>query len=799
MKMQIGNEPFLYRPTGLPIEGRLHVFKLNTDVPARTYTLEGTEFVQGENPVLLHAGLPDDSLFVDVGLYTLSVDQYIGPEGEMSVDSPDEYFRKVDQFEVGIDFDPQASSANVVDTLENLQDASPDLKTVTVLWHDTPGDCIPRTYFWDATAQDAIDGGYVIGSNVSDTGRWILLWADEILPCSVYGVLPGREENLNLLLNYPATVGSMSLVTAPCVRFTPGNYTTSNNYATDKALVFDGGAKFTTAVFTCPRVRVLGNTPTSYVGEFNFTAPDAVAHSSWFRTLYGFWTCGAKYLEMDSTNFFADSVIHGNVSLAGKVVSGTGRIPCTYESGRYFTVSANTTINGRIFNAASDYVRIMTDGWGDEIFARTGSWDPGLISAGHHIQYDSVPDLDLFESADRWVKVMVERRARISSQVWSDFTLDLQNRRLDNLNPGTFTEIRNGTFNRLTISGTSTTDITLRNVTASEFIYSGRYLTVYDSNIHFNMEPSIRAIWGYNSRLGSGMIWNSPNVQCIFERCYIGISFHRVTENNNGESVLKFVECNFQQNAGIQTKNLEMYRCLTDNNAIKIYPYKASSDNSYHFRVVLEGNTFNSDYPIEFTRVEMINGWAQEDVYDIILNWRIIGNTFAGNDEGIRMRYWQKRSGSYYTRTFIKMANGVHSIEYSGNIGKCPADNFRGVSIADNKSYVEETVSGDAKVYKYQSANRRCMMNPGPTWWSIGPISGPNTLMKYYSWVNSPYNSVTYSMFIQAAWFTYPRAHDDPVNDGDFFLLAILIFGDYLRIVQRGDGDRNDGVIGKVI
>ena len=54
-------------------------------------------------------------------------------------------------------------------------------------------------------------------------------------------------------------------------------------------------------------------------------------------------------------------------------------------------------------------------------------------------------------------------------------------------------------------------------------------------------------------------------------------------------------------------------------------------------------------------------------------------------------------------------------------------------------------------------------------------------------------------MFIQTAWFTYPRAHDDPINDGDFFLLAILTFGDYLRIVQRGDGDRNDGVIGKVI
>lgn len=799
MKQQIGNEPYIFRPTGLPIEGRLFVFKLNTDIPATTYTLEGTAFVQAANPVLLHSGLPDDSLFVDVGLYTIAIEQYIGPEGQMSVDSPDEYFRRVDQYEVGLDFDPQASSANVVDTLDDLQDASTELKTVTVLWHDTPGDCVPRTYYWDATAQDQIDGGYVVGSNVSDTGRWILLWGDEILPCSIYGVIPGRESNLNLLLNYPATVGSFALKTAPCVRFIPGDYTTNVNFVTDKELVFDNGARFVSAEFTCPRIRVMGGTPVSYVGEFTFTAPDAVAHSSWFRTLYGFWTCGAKFLEMDSTNFFADSVIHGNVSLAGKVVSGTGRIPCTYESGRYFLVGANTTINGRIFNSAVDYVRIMTDGWGDAIFARTGTWDPGLISAGHHVQYDAVPDLDLFESADRWVKTMVERRARISAQVWSDFTLDLQNRRLDNINIGTFTEIRNGTFNRLTVAGTSTSDITFRNVTASDVTFTGRYLTVYDSNINFGGVPLLRAIWGHDSRIASSMIWTDPSVQCEFERCYIGMSFHRVTENVNTESLLKFMECTFQRNVGIYTKNLEMYRCLTDNNAIKIYPYKNTSDNAYHFRVVLEGNNFNTAYPIEFTRVEVINGWVQEDVYDIILNWRIIGNTFAGNDEGIRMRYWQKRAGSYYTRTFIKMANGVHSIEYSGNIGKCPSDNMRGVSISDNKGYVEEEIAGGSKVYKYQSASRRCMMSPNSTWWSTGPISGPNTLMKYYSWVNSPYNSLTYSMFVQAAWFSYPRAHDEVIEDGDFFLLAILIFGDYLRIVQRGDGDRNDGVIGKVI
>ena len=71
--------------------------------------------------------------------------------------------------------------------------------------------------------------------------------------------------------------------------------------------------------------------------------------------------------------------------------------------------------------------------------------------------------------------------------------------------------------------------------------------------------------------------------------------------------------------------------------------------------------------------------------------------------------------------------------------------------------------------------------------------------MKYYSWVNSPYNSLTYDMFIQSLWYLYHTSEDEFVENGDFFAMSIMLYNDYLRIVQRGDGDRNDGIIGKVI
>ena len=794
MKIALGNEPYIGRDTGKPVEGRLTVYEIHTDIKAKTYTIEGNNgFVEAPNPVLLHGGMPDDSLFVELGLYGLKIERYTGPEGQMSAESPDEYFEQIDYLEAGMDFDPQASSANVVDTLGDLENADPALKFVTVLWHDTVGDCIPRQYFWDAGAQDNIDGGYVVGSEVSDTGRWILLWADEILPCTVYGVTPSNTSNLNLLLNYPDTVGSLHLVTAPCVRFTSGTYTPNFTYTTDKELVFDGDAKFTAATFQCPRARVMGNQP-SFIADFEFSAHDAEAHSSWFRTLQGFWHCGAKFLFCDSTNYFTSTLLTSNVSLADKVVIGNGRLPNTYANGVYFVVGANTSITGRIFSSA-DFVAITSTGWGDGIFATTGTWDPGLISAGHHIQFSNVPDLDLFENADRWVKTMVERRERFNSTIWTDFTLDLQNRRLDNLAPGKFTEIRNGTFNRLTISN-SGADITLRNVTASDFTLSCRYISVYDSDISFSMEPSISAIWGYDSRINSSMQWRAPSVQAIFERCWIGIVFNRVTNNEHTESLLSFTECQFQHNVGATTKNLEMYRCKTDNGAFKIYPYK-SGDN-YYLKAVLIGNNFNSAYPVEFTKIDTLDGRYLEECYDCILQWNIVGNTFVGNTEGLRMRYWQNRTGSYYTRTFVKMGSGIHSITYEGNVGNCPSDNMRGVSISDNKAYTEESI-GSNTLYKYTGSWKRCLVVPGSIWWNNTIAQGPNTLVKWYNWVNSPYNSVTYSMFVQTTWFAYPRAHDDPINNGDFFANAILLFGDYLRIVQRGDGDRNDGVVGRII
>ena len=89
MKIALGNEPYLDRSTGKPVEGRLSVYLIHSDTLARTYTIEGNNgFVEAPNPVLLHGGLPDDSLFVELGLYGLKIERYCGPAGQMSPRKP---------------------------------------------------------------------------------------------------------------------------------------------------------------------------------------------------------------------------------------------------------------------------------------------------------------------------------------------------------------------------------------------------------------------------------------------------------------------------------------------------------------------------------------------------------------------------------------------------------------------------------------------------------------------------------------------------------------------------------------
>ena len=789
MKMSLDNTPFLDRSNGQPVEGRIRIYEHGTDVYKTLYTAEGDQYVTAANPQLIHGGYPDSSLFADLGIVDIHLDKYIGAEGQMSVESPDEDFEQIDVFEFGLDYDIEQATANIVKDLGELRNTNPELGLVTVTWYAEEGDCFPRQYIWDALCQNEEDGGYVVRSDVSDTGRWVLLWGDEVLPCTVYGVRPGDESNMNLLLNYQTTVGSFALKTAPCVRFITGSYTENVNYATSKELCFDKGAQFVNSVIQCNSIRLFDK-PTSYIADFIFTCPEMEAHSSWFKSIDRFLTCGAKTLVVDGTDNFVNKTLKFPTTVAGstRIYAANTRLPITYVNNGRLTLSRVNIVGNGVFNQTDKlsfaYMEIHDDwwltpntiDWSSTVFARSTSLNTLLLAN--------------FKSVDAYIAAVKANGETI---------LDLAGRRVTNVSIGvdSITELRNVQCTNLNISRNGG-DIVLRDVHADNVLVSCRYLTTHDNcDLNFTSEPNLMACWFYDSRINASTPWYTSK-QVIAENCWIGIVFNFASDNEADHASLDFTECRFQTNVAFYVKRISMKRCVTSNNTIKIYPYKNTE--GYHLVGNFENNVFNNNTPIEFTKFDILDGRYQDDVYDCIANWAFIGNTFAGNDEGIRCRYWQNRTGNNYSKTFIKIGQGVNTIVYEGNNGKCPAASMRGIVISSTDSYTEQSLDEDHSVYKYPSAWRRVM--PGIStseWWSQHTYDNTETLIKWYSWVNSPYDSLTYDVFYQTAWFSYFRSHDDPINNGDFFAMAILTFGDWIRIVQRGDGDHNRGIVAKVV
>ena len=756
-KLSIDNAPFLGRDSGLPVEGRIKIYLHDSDDLARVYTLEGQSYVEAANPQLIHTGYPDASLFVDVGLYDIVVEKYFGTEGEMSVDSPDSDFVQMAVYEFGLDMDIESMTRNEVDTIDELRSTDPSMHCVRVLWYSEPGDCVPRTYVWDPDSVNQEDGGYVIGSDISDSGRWILVWGDEILPASIYGCKPGDESNIPLLINYPATVGSFALRTAPCVRFQAGDWQTTVGLATEKELCFDGGARFVASEITCPRIRVFG-TFTSYIADFTFTDTSTVAHSSWFKTVFGFLTCHSKHLTIDAANFFAGTNLGGPVDLEGVTWEANGRLPVFVNKVWVRSTSLNTLLVSN-FAYALNYVNALkADG------ARECDLE------GRYVQN---LNLDGFQVA-RNIQC-----GTLSMETRADLAL------------------YNVTAESATLRGLSNGSIGLsRCDIGGLMVFNCRYFDVQDSSVRFSQAGTMSVFTATNSTVGSDNGW-TYNTQMSFDRCKVDINVRNAVDNSSVLSAIEMHDCRIGDNCVFETKNLFLYGCTTYHATIKIYPYL--SNGSYRLSAIFEGCVFDNSTPIEFTKFDVLDGYQQEDCYDCCLDWRIVGNTFAGNSEGIRMRYWSFRAGNYPLRTFVKVGQGIHTVEYSGNTGSCPGVDFKGVMIPDNTSYVTYDLGGNT-LYKYRNASRRVMpdLSRGATWYLEDTIAGSGMMTKWYNWVNSPYNSLTYDLFHQD-FYLYHKAREEGVYNGDFFEMAVCILNDYIRIVQRGDADRNQGVVAQVV
>jgi hypothetical protein len=744
------------------VQGKIEILDPVSNNPLTIWSYSDDEYTVMTNPVILDIeGRVPQTVFCDRIVYCRvyafkGYDEHNQPIWEFIRD-----------FYAGEN--ENSESREYVVGLEALKDLDPTINSsVNVLGYFNAYDCPMRQYVWDPNCTQDADNGYIVASDVSATGRWILVFSGEYLPSSYYGVYPGKVANINALLSYVEYVGTTSTKTAPGVWFVPGNYSVETNLQTTKRVMLDAGTSFSCQYFFCGNLKVIGE-PQAAICDFDFYDPEQEAHSSWFRTMAGYLTCGAKKYIFDAKdNFLNHTLQNANYVLQNKIIEGQTRLPVTYNGDNCRITFNNCVINAeRIFNSTDrlgfSYTEIHDHWWNN----------PANIDFYNNVAARSIAINSLVIDNFTNMTAYVNALGADGQQV-----IDMAGRSIYNLDlPLSVVELRNVHVTNNANIAANGRNITIRNCQLDNAIITCNQLQVFDSRIYFNMEPSVSAAWFNDSEIRAGSDFVNKAAQYICEDCTVGINFKRVTDNTSREGYLGFTRCAFE-NSVIHSKTLVMKNCDCDGCTIKIYPYK--DGDVYRMYCHFEGNRFISGVPIEFTKIDQINGSYQDDVYEIVVNWSITNNFFAGNTEGLRCRYWQHRTGSNYGKTFIAWSND-NVIVYKDNTGDCPADNASQLSVTNGTgceaNFYWAQLSEDAWVTLVKSYPKRVMMalkaNGGAYHWNTEAINGNGFA------VRTRYTGNDGGAFEtgQGCWI-YPYSHlMDSIDNGDLFKAGFSKWG----------------------
>ena len=666
---------------GAPLHGRVTFYQHDTDDLATIYTLEGQDFVQAANPQLLDVnGRLDDSVFFDCGIVDVRIEQYIGPEGFLSVDAPDEYFAAFDIFEYGLKLD-EGGAIGHVETIADLREVSPDAKFVWVNGYYAVGDAPSRLYYWDEESEDTEDGGYVVGSDVEGaTGKWILLWGDEVLPCTVYGIKPGTEANLAAFLDYPALVGSFSLKTSPCLRFVSGQYTTAGTLATERTLCFDTGAQFVNAPqITCPEVRTFG--PVSgYIGNFKFAnlgVSDATAHSSWFKSASDFLECRANHLVIDEKNYFSSTSISGVVETKDALIEGYSHIAFTYSADSYIKFN-NCKFNATgILNASTDYVRFIgCKRWPREIWINyfAASFEFGA-SASERTQYRTT-DANVLDIAD-FANPNIFIKAAIANGATS---IDLRGNTAAGFESSDVIELKNGYFTTaVTLHGAN---IAVSNCYCSLNIDAGANVTLNGGEVA--LYGSAWHLQSYDCAFTAGNAIDPKVTQAEFRGGTftgdIQMSDANLDHGYEGNRT-QFWNCRINDGANpFKLTGLFLYRCVCERE-IKVYPFIDNGDERIYLSLV--DNFFGRNFSLEICNP------PTRDVVDCTGELIYVANNVFGQTDILGLL------APLYSNSFSQFWSSSNTWTYSGNIGRCPKecpDEVESDSLTDTYNNSGDTV-----------------------------------------------------------------------------------------------------------
>ena len=639
------------------VNGRVSFYKHDSDILADIFYVEGADYVQADNPVITADDGRVPTVWFEAAIIDVKIEKCL----------PDGSYEQIDTFQMGFDY-PKAANSTLAYGIEELKNTDPAVGIVQVVGYHTDNDAPARFYVWDANCTTAADGGCIVESDIGEEGRWVLLWDDEKLPSSVYGIVPGSNEaNIAAFIGYPDVVGSYNIKMPPIPRFLAGTYTSNTTFSTTKPLYFDKGAKFTYADFLCSRAFIPDYA--DYVADFGFTGNDVVAHSGWFRSVSSWWTCGAHTMVFDGANHFAYNSLTNPVTISNAVMVGNTRISTSYSNGAYLFIQ-NCDIQGRkLFSPQSDYIKFSNMNFTTDWFTATNAnqYDFGTVASGHRLDVQTI--LSNTIQFERCTSPMVYYKARLANGDTSfdghgatySFTTNDQFTSLSNLKLSSLIDRRCATWKNVYVDSTVTFDVGCASVITMEgcsFMLSGD--TSHVTQIALD-SCDVR---------GGGKWLTSTRISVSNSNWGATVELSDAAKSSRAlAQLLSFDRCTLSMGANyIWTNNIDMSNCLS-NAHVYLVPY--SDNGTFRMKGSFIKNRFVSGALIECRPKDMA---AEYDVYDVIASLVFTDNRFEQDDSrGIVLPFvtqdfdWQKTFLSPYTAT-------QGGCVYRGNTGKCPGE-----------------------------------------------------------------------------------------------------------------------------
>ena len=623
------------------VHGRLDFLDPVSNNLINVYSYTDDEYTILTNPVILDIyGRAEQSVFSD-NLTYCRLYAYRGL---------DEHNQPIYEFvrEWYAGHDAQSAISDTVYGIEALRDLDPEYnKNVMVVGYYNEHDCGPRSYYWDENSTLDIDNIYIVGSDRTSVGRWILNFDGEYLPSTYAGVYPGKTANINALLSYVEVINGKK--TAPGVWFVPGEYSDSTvALITNKKLLIDNSSSFSYESITSnDDIKIVGGETNHYITDLYGVKS---AHSSWYKSMQGFLDSGAKELIFDqNVNVTQAPVLTKNTALRNvHLVNKTDTYAGWLGFGNYMLTLDSCNVDEHLFYPSTSRLYFQNMLVTDRYFYRpnVNNMDISRINAANIY-------LCNFDNAEIYLKWLYQKGST---------DIDMEGRIVSDIDfAPSLTGLRNCLFNTLTLNDSSK-EVFLENCQGTIRSVNVKTLAIHKCRLTSDVDVTLNGgiLDIVDSELsGSGTISAGNSFALNIERSKVtqNITFPYIT--NPATQYYDIIIDNSTITGDIEVKKLKM----TNSKAGTVKIYGASGAVPLIGNVTLENNVID-DFGF-FT----VTGYEQYVSNCTFVQTRIVNNTF---NNSFTCPFYV--TGSDDSKFEFISRTGNHDYLYKGNNGQCPID-----------------------------------------------------------------------------------------------------------------------------